>query len=91
MAEPKRWYVSYTVKSDHGPRRYARVTKTFETEENAKVFVRAIAANNQRLTAGTINPHAPKRIISATEVATWLETPAQFPSSCHTTPQARST
>jgi hypothetical protein len=24
MPEPNRWYVSYTVKSDHGPRRRAQ-------------------------------------------------------------------
>jgi hypothetical protein len=61
MPESNRWYVSYTVQSDRGPRRYARVTKTFDTEEHAKLFVREIAADNQRITAGTINPHSPKR------------------------------
>jgi hypothetical protein len=89
MSEPNRWYVSYTVKPDHGPRRYARRTKTFDTEEHAKLFVREVVVDNQRLTAGTINPHSPKRIISTTEIATWLETPAQLSDSCRTTGQAR--
>jgi hypothetical protein len=89
MPEQNRWYVSYTVKSHDGPRRYARRTRTFETEEDAKLFARESAANNLRLTAGTINPHLPKRIISTTEMATWLETPAQFPGSCRTAKQAR--
>jgi hypothetical protein len=81
MTEQNRWYVSYTVKADHGPRRYARRTRTFETEEHAKLFARESAADNLRLTAGTINPHSPKRVISTTEMATWLETPTQFPGS----------
>jgi hypothetical protein len=89
MPEQNRWYVSYTVKSDHGPRRYARRTRTFETEEHAKLFARESAADNLRLTAGTINPHSPKRVISTTEMATWLETPAQFPGSCRASGQAR--
>jgi hypothetical protein len=75
MPVPNRWYVSYTVKSDHGPRRYARVTKTFDTEEHAKLFAREITADNQRITAGTINPHSPKRIVSATEISTWVGDP----------------
>jgi hypothetical protein len=73
MPEPNRWYVSYTVQSDRSPRRNARMTRTFETEEHAKLFVREIAANSLRLTAGTINPHLPKKVIPTTEVAAWVE------------------
>jgi hypothetical protein len=72
MAEPNRWYVSYTAQSDRSPRRYARVTKTFDSEERAKLFVRGITADNLRLTAGTINPHSPKRIVSTTEISNWV-------------------
>jgi hypothetical protein len=90
MPEPSRWYVSYTVQSDHGPRRNARQTKTFDTEEHAKLFAREIAAGNLRLTAGTINPHSPKKIVSAAEIATWLEGRVQLPDPCRATGQARS-
>jgi hypothetical protein len=89
MPEPNSWYVSYTVKSERGPRRYARRTRTFDTEEHAKLFARENGAGNLRLTAGTINPHSPKRVISTTEMATWLESPAQFPGSRRETGQAR--
>jgi hypothetical protein len=89
MPEQNRWYVSYTVKADHGPRRYARRTRTFDTVEHAKLFARESAADNLRLTAGTINPHSPKRIISTTEIEVWLETPTQFPGSCRPTGPAR--
>jgi hypothetical protein len=75
MPEPNRWYVSYTIKPDHGSRGYARKTKTFDTEEHAKLFARGIAAGNQRITAGTINPHSPKRIVSAAEILTWVDDP----------------
>jgi hypothetical protein len=89
MPGPNSWYVSYTVKTDRSPRRYARRTRTFDTEEHAKPFVREIADSNLRITAGTINPHSPKRIISTTKMGTWLETPAQFPGSCRATGQPR--
>jgi hypothetical protein len=79
MREPAQWYVSYMVKSDDGSRRYARKTLTFDSEELAKLFAREIVAGDLRPTAGTINPHSPKKIISATAMAAWLETPMQFP------------
>jgi hypothetical protein len=75
MPEPNRWYVSYTIKPDRGARGYARKTETFETEEHAKLFVREIGAGNRRVTAGTINPHSPKRIVSANEILTWVDGP----------------
>jgi hypothetical protein len=90
MPESNRWYVSYTVKSDRGPRRHTRRTKTFDTEEHAKLFVRELAAGNQRITAGTINPHSPKKVIAATEVAAWLEAPVPLLSSYRATGRARS-
>ena len=89
MPEPNSWYVSYSVKSERGPRRCVRKTETFDSEERAKLFAREIAAGNQRITAGTINPHSPKRVISTTKMGTWLEAPAQFPSSCPATQQPR--
>jgi hypothetical protein len=66
MPELDRWYVSYTVKPDRSPRRTARMTRTFDTEERAKLFARKIATDSLRLTAGTINPHLPKEA--------WMET-----------------
>jgi Arm DNA-binding domain len=78
MRDSGQWYVSYTIKSDDGARRYARKTQTFKTEELAKLFAREIIANGLRPTAGTINPYSPKTIISATGIATWLETPMQL-------------
>ena len=56
MREPRHWYVSYTVKSGD-VRRYARKTRTFDSEELAKLFARDLVADNLCPTAGTINPH----------------------------------
>jgi hypothetical protein len=78
MREPAQWYVSYTVKSNDGSRKYARKTRTFDSEELAKLFAREIVLENLRPNAGTINPHSPKRVISAAAMATWLETPVQL-------------
>ena len=78
MRESGHWYVSYTVKSDDGIRRYARKTRTFDSEELAKAFARHMVADNLCPTAGTINPHSPEKIISAAAMPTWLETPMQI-------------
>jgi len=86
MPEPHCCHLSYTVQSDRSRRRYARFTKTFDTEEHAKLFAREIAANSLRLTA---DPHSPKRIVSTTEIAAWLE-PADRLGSCHATGQTGS-
>jgi hypothetical protein len=48
-------------------------TKTFDTEERAKLFVREIGTNGLHLTPPTINPNLPKKVIPASEVASWVE------------------
>jgi hypothetical protein len=90
MREPGQWYVSCTVKPHDGSRRYARKTRTFDSEEHAKLFAREIAADNLRPTAGTINPYSPKKIVSATAMANWLETPTRLANSHHIAEPARS-
>jgi hypothetical protein len=78
MREPDHWYVSYTVRSNDRSRRYARKTRTFTSEELAKMFAREVVADDLRPTAGTINPHSPKKVISTNDMAAWLETPMQL-------------
>jgi hypothetical protein len=90
MREPGQWYVSYTVKPDDGSRKYARKTRTFNTEEHAKLFAREIVADNLRPTAGTINPHSPKKVISATAMANWLKAPMELSGSLAPVEPARS-
>jgi hypothetical protein len=65
------WYVSFEL-----PRRkrsFVRVTETFPNERAAKEFERAKLVDMPNVTAGTLNPHLPKRTIAATQILEWLE------------------
>ena len=64
------WYVSFEPKK---PRAHARVTETFPNEREAKKFARARLVDTPNVSAGTLNPHLPKRMIAATEMLEWLE------------------
>jgi hypothetical protein len=61
------WYVSFPVAG----RKNYRKTETFRTEKEAKVFALKLLADGIAPSAGTINPHAPKRTIAASDVPTW--------------------
>jgi hypothetical protein len=58
------WYVAFEL-----PRRkhsLARETETFPSEREAKKFARAKLVETPNVTAGTLNPHLPKRTVAAT-------------------------
>jgi hypothetical protein len=65
------WYVSFELPREK--RRRARATETFRSELEAKEFARAKLAETLNVTAGTLNPHLPKRTIAATQMLEWLE------------------
>ena len=65
------WYVSFEL--PQGKRKHARATETFRSELEAKKFARAKLVDTSNVTAGTINPHLPKRTIAATQILEWLE------------------
>jgi hypothetical protein len=67
------WYVSFEL--PRGKRRLARATETFPNEREAKEFARAKLVDTPKVTAGTLNPHLPKRTIAATLMLEWLEEP----------------
>ena len=54
-------------------RRNPRLTNTFETEAEAKEFARTKFDGGLIVTAGTINPHLPRRAIPSEEIPAWLE------------------
>jgi len=55
------WYVSFDVsRRKHS---IARATETFPNERAAKKFARAKLVDTPNITAGTLNPHLPKRAI----------------------------
>jgi hypothetical protein len=66
------WYVSFEGPLGR-PRPHTRSTQTFPNEEEAKKFARAKLAETLHISAGTINPHLPKRTIASTQILKWLE------------------
>ena len=54
-------------------RRNPRLTKTFETEAEARDFARTKFYSGLIVTAGTVNPHLPRRAIPSEEIPAWLE------------------
>ncbi|OKO74686.1 hypothetical protein AC629_34625 [Bradyrhizobium sp. NAS80.1] len=68
------WYVTFEVqRRGNLPRlRSPRETKTFATEDEAKLFARQKLDEGLAVFAGTINPHVPKRIIPASSIQAWL-------------------
>ena len=67
------WYVSFELPP--GKRRHPRATETFPNEREAKKFARAKLAETQNVSAGTLNPHLPKRTIASAQMLEWLEEP----------------
>jgi hypothetical protein len=49
------------------------LTETFASEREAKQFAKAKMGPTQNITAGTINPHTPKRTVPPMQVADWVE------------------
>ena len=66
------WYVSFNTPPPRTPGN-RRITKTFQTEAEAKKFARLKLAEGRTVIAGTINPHVPKRTIATAEIYRWLE------------------
>jgi hypothetical protein len=48
------------------------MTRTFQSEDDAKRFALRMLAAEKRPIAGTLNPHRPKRTISSSQVADWV-------------------
>ena len=70
------WYVTFEVPRSGTlvQRRNPRLSKTFETEEEARVFARTKFEGGLIVSVGTINPHLPRRAIPSEEIPAWLET-----------------
>ena len=69
------WYVSF--ERPRGMRTFARATETFPNEREAKEFARAKLVDTLKVSAGTLNPHLPKRTIAPTLMLEWLEEPGE--------------
>ena len=67
------WYVSF--ERPRGRRAHARATETFPNEREAKIFARAKLVETLNVSAGTLNPHLPKRTIGPAQMLEWIDEP----------------
>jgi len=56
-------------------RSFSRTTETFRSELDAKKFAKQKLTETENVSAGTLNPHLPKRVISSAQMIQWLEEP----------------
>ena len=72
MNSRKTWFVSYRL--DPRPVRagHARTSETFASEAEAKSFARELPSAVSDITAGTINPHVPKKFYGSADIFKWL-------------------
>jgi hypothetical protein len=77
----KTWYVSIYIptKEQHG--HYSRRSQTFACESDAKRFAAAKIAAGAEVSAGTLNPVVPKRIVGPSQIETWLSEGTHNPAS----------
>ena len=69
------WYVTFEVPREGTlvKRRNPRLTKTFDTETEAKNFARIKCEEGLVVTAGTVIPHLPRKTIASTNIHSWLD------------------
>jgi hypothetical protein len=72
MTQQDIWYVAFgpdkAVKTDVRVIGAVRSTRTFKSEVDAKLFAMQILAKGWSASAGTLNPHQPKKIVGPSEV-----------------------
>lgn len=66
------WYVTFHNPEIASGDYYIRNTQTFRTESEAKQFARARLFDGCNVSAGTLNPHFPKRTIGPSMLEGWL-------------------
>ena len=69
---PKTWYVSTRVPVPEKTVHYSRRSQTFASESAAKQFAAEKFAEGLEVSAGTLNPVLPKRVIGPSEIEQWL-------------------
>jgi len=68
----KTWYVSTQVPNPEKTGHYARRSHSFSSEAAAKQFAAARIAAGLEVSAGTLNPVLPKRVVGPSEIRAWL-------------------
>jgi len=69
---PNTWYVSICLPQHEKTGHYSRRSQTFASESEAKRFAAAKVAAGTDVSAGTLNPVTPKRIVKPSEIEAWL-------------------
>ena len=69
------WYVTFEVPREGTlvKRRSPRLTKTFDTEAEAKNFARIKCEQGLVVTAGTLIPHLPRQAIVSINIHSWFD------------------
>ena len=73
------WYVSFEMPRPpigEKKRPYFRISRSFESEIEAKAFAKEKLQQSPDVNAGTLNPVSPKRVITSAQIYKWLETPS---------------
>jgi hypothetical protein len=66
------WYVAIYLPLREKTGHYSRRSRTFASESEAKRFAAVRIAAGAEVSAGTINPFAPKRVVGPSEIERWL-------------------
>jgi hypothetical protein len=66
------WYVSAYIPDKDKTGYYSRRSQSFTSESEAKKFAAAEVSAGIEVSAGTINPVMPKRIVGPTQIRKWL-------------------
>ena len=74
MKQSDIWYVTFGPdKADDNAVSTVRSTRTFKTEVDAKLFAMQILAKGWTASAGTLNPHQPKRTVGPSQIESWAD------------------
>ena len=77
MTQPDIWYVAYgpdkAIKTNDSATGMVRSTRTFKSEVDAKLFAMQVLAKGWSASAGTLNPHQPKKIVGPGQIEHWAD------------------
>lgn len=69
---PNIWYVSAYIPDKEKTGYYSRRSQSFTSENEAKEFAATKFAAGIEISAGTINPVMPKRVVGPSQISKWL-------------------
>ena len=70
--KPNTWYVSIHLPEDQKTGHYSRRSEGFASEAEAKKYAAGQISVGTKISAGTLNPVTPKRVIDPSQIHEWL-------------------